>query len=121
MSRAETPADLTLRRAIAEHRNAINNAGTIKVRPGYEQVAEAKQRIDRRLWSLLDADLHEGQSGNSAPAIRVTLEHVVEGLEAHADALREGSVGTEEAQARWLDAQADHLRRVLEELKGRTL
>jgi hypothetical protein len=46
---------LALERAIVEHRTAIQNAGTVKVQPGYEKVAEAKHRIDERLWSVLDA------------------------------------------------------------------
>lgn len=42
-----------LERAIVEHRTSITNAGTIKVQPGYEQVAEAKHLIDQRLWKVV--------------------------------------------------------------------
>jgi hypothetical protein len=40
-------------RAVVEHRTAINGAGTVRVIPGDEPVAEAKHAADQRLWAAL--------------------------------------------------------------------
>ena len=46
-----------LRRAIAEHRTAIHNAGPVRVDSRDVPIADAKQWADERLWSALDDEI----------------------------------------------------------------